>query len=68
MQCPFCHSVKDEQAPVCGSCGRDTAVPEALLAERAELLQKRDRLRAQLEKAQAQLAAKRARLMRSRRA
>jgi hypothetical protein len=68
MQCPFCHSEKDERARVCASCGRDTAVPEALLTERAELLQKRDRLRAELESAQARLAAKRARLSRSRRA
>jgi len=68
MQCPFCHSEKDEQAPVCASCGRDTAVPEALLTERADLLKKRDRLRAELEKAQARLSAKRARLSRSRRA
>jgi thioredoxin reductase len=68
MQCPFCHSEKDAQAPVCASCGRDTAVPEALLAERADLLHKRDKLRAEVEKAQARLSAKRARLSRSRRA
>jgi hypothetical protein len=68
MQCPLCHAEKDEQAPVCASCGRDTAVPQALLTERADLLQKRDRLRAELESAQARLAAKRARLSRSRRA
>jgi len=68
MQCPFCHQEKDEQAPVCASCGRDTAVPQALLTERADLLQKRDRLRAELETAQARLAAKRARLSRSRQA
>jgi hypothetical protein len=65
MQCPFCHSEKDEQAPVCASCGRDAAIPPALLAERTELLQKRDRLRAELERAQARLAAKRGRLSRS---
>jgi hypothetical protein len=65
MRCPFCHAEKDEQAPVCASCSRDTAVPEALLAERADLLQKRDRLRAELERAQARLATKRARLARS---
>jgi hypothetical protein len=66
MQCPFCHKEKDEQAPVCGSCGRDTAVPEALLTERTELLQKRDKLRAELERAQVRLATKRGRLSRSR--
>ena len=65
MQCPFCHSEKDAQAPVCANCGRDTAVPPALLAERAQLLQKRDRLRAELEQAQSRLAARRKRLSRS---
>lgn len=66
MLCPFCHSEKGELAPVCSSCGRDTAVPEALLAERAELVQKRDKLRAELEAAQARLAARRKRFSRSR--
>ena len=66
MQCPYCHRDKDEQAPVCASCGRDTAVPQALLAERTELLQKRDKLRAELERAQARLSAKRGRLSRAR--
>ena len=66
MRCPFCHSEKDEQAPVCASCGRDTLVPEALLAERTELLQKRDKLRAELERAQARLATRRGRLSRPR--
>ena len=66
MLCPFCHAEKHERAPVCPSCGRDTAVPETLLAERNELLQKRDLLRAELERAQAQLASKRGRFSRSR--
>ena len=65
MPCPFCHSDKDEQAPVCASCGRDTLVPAPLLAERRELLQKCDGLRAQLERAQAQLASKRGRFFRA---
>lgn len=65
MQCPFCHSQKDENAPVCASCSRDTAVPEALLAERTQLLEKRDRLRAELERAQARLSTRRLRLSRS---
>ena len=66
MQCPFCHSEKDEQAPVCASCGRDTAVPKALLTERAQLIEKRDKLRAELERAGARLSTKRALLSRSR--
>ena len=46
MQCPFCHKEKDEQAPVCASCGRDTSVPETLLAERADLLKSAEAVRA----------------------
>jgi hypothetical protein len=61
MRCPFCADEKDEQAPVCSSCGRDTAIPQALIAERAELLQKRDALRAELNEANARLAARRSR-------
>ena len=68
MQCPFCHKEKDEHAPVCGSCGRDTAVPQALLDERAELIDMRDKLRAELEQAQARLSTRRRWLSRSRRA
>jgi hypothetical protein len=66
MLCPFCHSEKNDLAAVCASCGRDTAVPEALLVERTELLEKRNRLRAELERAEARLAARRARFTRSR--
>jgi hypothetical protein len=61
MQCPFCSVEKNESAPVCASCGRDTAVPDALVAERAELLQKRDALRAELNAANARLATRRGR-------
>ena len=66
MRCPFCHAEKADDAPVCASCSRDTEVPEVLLAERTELLQKRDKLRAELERAQARLATKRGRLSRRR--
>jgi hypothetical protein len=61
MRCPFCADEKDKMAPVCASCGRDTAIPEALIAERMELLQKRDALRAELAAATARLAARRGR-------
>lgn len=61
MQCPFCAEEKNEQVPVCASCGRDTAIPEVLIAERAELRQKREALRAELAKATARLAARRGR-------
>jgi hypothetical protein len=59
---------KDEKAPVCANCSHDTLVPEALLAERTELLQKLDRLRGELDRAEARLASKRGRFSRSSRA
>ena len=41
---------------VCGACGCDTAIPESLIAERAELLAKGDALRSELATASARLA------------
>jgi hypothetical protein len=64
MRCPFCNLEKDELALVCGACGRDAAIPESLLAERAELLAKRDGLRLELAEANARLAARRGRKLR----
>lgn len=61
MQCPFCNKEKDDQAMVCAACGRDTAVPESLIAERAELFAKRDALRAELAQASDRLAERRRR-------
>src|SRR5882724_910600 len=61
MRCPFCNAEKDDLAPVCATCGRDTAIPESLITERAELLTKRDRLRSELAEANARLAARRRR-------
>jgi hypothetical protein len=57
--CFFCKAEKDEQALVCPACGRDTAVPAPLAAEHQALLQKRDRLRADLVEAKARLASRR---------
>ena len=59
MQCPFCCSKNDAQASVCATCGRDIAVPQALLTERAELLKKRDELRSELERVKTRLGIKR---------
>jgi hypothetical protein len=59
--CFFCKSGKDEQAQVCPSCGRDTAIPAPLAAEHQALLQKRDRLRADLVEAKARLESLRGR-------
>lgn len=56
--CFFCKAEKDEQAFVCPACGRDTVVPAPLAAEHQALLQKRDRLRADLVKAKARLASR----------
>jgi hypothetical protein len=61
MPCPFCNREIDDQAPVCAACGRDTAIPATLIAERAELLAKRDSLRAELAAASARLAERRRR-------
>jgi hypothetical protein len=53
--CFFCESGKDEQSLVCPACRRDTAIPSPLAAEHQALLQKRDRLRADLVEAKARL-------------
>jgi hypothetical protein len=61
MRCPFCNEEKDDLALVCATCSRDTAIPESLITERAELLAKRDKLRFELAEANARLAARRSR-------
>ena len=61
MPCPFCKMEMADQALVCGACGRDTAIPESLIAERTELLAKADTLRSELAAASARLAARRRR-------
>jgi len=61
MQCPFCSTEQNDLAIVCAACGRDTAVPNSLIEERAELLAKRDGLRAELAAASARLAERRRR-------
>jgi hypothetical protein len=59
MPCPFCRKELADMALVCAACGRDTAIPETLIAERAELLAKRDALRSELVTASDRLAARR---------
>ena len=54
MTCPFCES-DNASALVCATCGRDIAVPESLVAERDELIRKRDILREQFAAATAEL-------------
>ncbi len=48
MPCPFCLKENIANALVCESCSRDIAAPESLVAERDELLRKRDNLRKEL--------------------
>jgi hypothetical protein len=55
MLCPFCQSENAPLALVCASCARDIAVPKSLLAERDDLLRKRDLLRQKLVAATAEL-------------
>ena len=57
--CPFCASEIEDAVLVCPRCSRDVVVPETLRAEHAELLRKRDRLRAELAEVRAKLAAHR---------
>lgn len=55
MICPFCQHENALAALVCDSCARDIAVPKSLLAERDELLGKRDILRKELAAASAEV-------------
>ncbi|MDH6259565.1 hypothetical protein M2427_003497 [Bradyrhizobium sp. BR13661] len=51
MMCPYCQAENADRALVCASCSRDIAVPATLLAERDDLLRKRDQLREELARA-----------------
>jgi hypothetical protein len=55
MMCPYCLQENDLKARVCSCCGRDIAVPETLLAERDDLVRKRDVLRGELLAARAEI-------------
>jgi hypothetical protein len=50
MNCPYCRSETDEDVLVCAACARDIAVPPTLIAERDELLRKREALRDELKR------------------
>jgi hypothetical protein len=50
MSCPYCRSENDKDALVCAACARDIAVPATLIAERDELLRKREALRDELKR------------------
>ncbi|MCP3467950.1 hypothetical protein [Bradyrhizobium sp. CCGUVB23] len=57
MKCPYCQSDNAESALVCASCARDIAIPATLIAERDDLLRKRDLLREELRRARAEIEA-----------
>jgi hypothetical protein len=55
MMCPFCMRENALEALVCDSCSRDIVVPQSLIAERDDLVRKRDILRHELTTAKAEL-------------
>jgi len=55
MKCFYCQSDNMDDALVCGCCTRDIAVPAALIAERDELLRKRDDLLEELRRARREI-------------
>jgi len=57
MNCPYCRSKNADDALVCASCSREVAIPATLIAERDELLRKRDLLRDELRQARGELEA-----------
>lgn len=59
--CPFCAQPVVPQALVCGTCSRDIVIPASLIAERDELLLKREKVREELATAKAELEALRRR-------
>jgi hypothetical protein len=57
VKCPYCQAENAERALVCASCARDIAVPATLIAERDDLLRKRDQLRDELTRARGEVEA-----------
>ncbi len=55
--CPYCQAESADHALVCASCARDIAVPATLIAERDDLLRKRDQLRDELTRARNEVEA-----------
>ena len=55
MICPFCLKQNAPKALVCEFCSHDIAVPDSLVAERDELIGKRDVLRRELETGRAEI-------------
>ena len=55
--CPYCLAESPEAALVCAACGRDIGVPATLIAERDDLLRKREELRDELKRARDEVEA-----------
>ena len=55
MMCPYCLSENASNTLVCSTCSRDIAVPATLIAERDDLVRKRDLIRGELVRARAEL-------------
>ena len=55
IPCPFCRSANPDGTLVCTNCARDIAIPATLLAERDDLLHKRDVLRDELGRARQEI-------------
>ena len=53
--CPFCTRENPSNALVCGSCARDIAIPPSLIAEREDLVRKRNAVREELSRIQTEL-------------
>jgi len=53
--CPYCLSENPADALVCAACSRDIAVPATLIAERDDLLRKRDLIRDELRNARQEI-------------
>jgi hypothetical protein len=53
--CPFCAQENPPNVLVCGACARDIAIPPSLIAERDDLLRKRDAAREELSRTRAEL-------------
>ena len=60
-ECPFCAQPNVPDALVCSSCSRDIAIPASLIAERDDLIRKREEVREELASAKAELEALRLR-------
>ena len=55
MKCPYCRADNADEVLVCAACSHDVAVPAKLIAERDDLLRKREHLRDELRRARADL-------------